>query len=146
MKLLIVRFSSFGDIVQAMSVVDDLAKEGVKIHWATRKEFVPLVSLNANVGKVWGLDRDRGLSGLYRLGLSLRREKYDVVYDAHSSLRSGVLCIFLGVLGSKIIRRSKQRGQRILLFYFGINTFSRPFRGMSSYRKPLQKFFISGTK
>ena len=146
MKLLIVRFSSFGDIVQTMSVVDDLAKEGVEIHWVTRKEFVSLVSLNVNIKKVWGLERKGGWSELCRLGLRLRKEKYDVVYDAHSSLRSCFLRLILGVFGSWIVRRSKQRMRRMLLFYFGINTFPRPFKGMLSYRKPLQKIIPMGDR
>ena len=146
MKLLIVRFSSFGDIVQAMGVVDDLAKENITIHWATRKEFAPLVSLNTNIKKIWGLDRKKGWKALYRLGLSLREEQYDVVYDAHSSMRSCFLRLMLGRRGGQIVRRPKQRWRRILLFHLGINTFPRPFRGMSSYRKPLQKIFPIGDK
>ena len=144
MKLLILRFSSFGDIVQAMSVVDALSKEDVEIHWATRKEFVSLVSLNGNIRKVWGLAREEGWFGLCRLGLALRKQKYDIVYDAHSSLRSSFLRFVLGIFGSRVIRRSKQRMRRVLLFGFGINTFPRPFKGMLSYGKPLKKMFSMG--
>ena len=146
MKLLIIRFSSFGDIVQAMSVVDDIARDGAEIHWATRKDFVSLVSLNVNIKKVWGLDRKEGLRGLYNLGLMLRKQKYDIVYDAHSNLRSCFLRLVLGFFGPRIIRRSKQRIQRILLFNFGKNTFPQPFKGMLSYRKPLQKTFSMGVR
>ena len=141
MKLLIIRFSSFGDIIQAMDVVDDLAKENIEIHWVTRKEFSPLISLNTNIKKIWGLERQKGWKELYRLGCLLRKERYDIIYDAHASIRSYFLRLMLGRLGLSIIRRSKQRWRRILLFYLGINTFPRPFRGMSSYRKPLQKIF-----
>ena len=146
MKLLIIRFSSFGDIVQAMSVVDDLVKGGITVDWVTRKNFVSLVSLNANIGKVWGLERREGLAGLCRLGLALREQKYDIVYDAHSSLRSCFLRFALGFSNSRIIRRSKQRWRRFLLFYLGKNTFPKPFRGMASYRKPLEKVLPMGEK
>ena len=101
MKLLIIRFSSFGDIAQTMGVVDDLAKEGVEIHWATRSEFASLVSLNINVKKVWSLNRQEGQRGLLKLGLLLRKERYSVVYDAHSNIRSLVLCGMLGFFGAK---------------------------------------------
>ena len=141
MKLLVIRFSSFGDIVQAMGVVDSLAKKGVEVHWATRQEFVPLVSLNGNVARVWGLERSEGLRGLFRLGWMLRKQRYDIVYDAHSSLRSCLLRCLLAFSGGRIVRRSKQRIRRMLLFNFGINTFPRPYRGMLSYRKPLEKIF-----
>ena len=145
MKLLIIRFSSFGDIVQAMGVVDDLTNENIEVHWVTRKDFVSLVSLNSNVKKIWGLDRNKGWRELYRLGLSLSKEKYDIVYDAHSSIRSTFLRFMLS-FRSRIICRSKQRGRRILLFYLGINTFPRPFRGMLSYRRPLQKIIPIGDR
>ena len=122
-----------------MSVVDELAEKGIKIHWVTRKDFSPLVSLNTNIEKIWELDRKKGWRELCRLGLILREKKYDIVYDAHSNLRSSFLRLILGIYGARIIRRSKQRWRRVLLFYFGINTFPKPFRGMLSYRKPLQK-------
>ena len=138
-KLLVIRFSSFGDIVQAMSVVNDLVGEGIEVHWATRKDFVSLVSLNTNIRKIWSLDRQDGWRGLFRLGLMLKKEKYDVIYDAHSSLRSGFLRFMLSLFGPRIIRRSKQRMRRFLLFYLGKNTFPKPFKGMLSYKRPLQK-------
>ena len=143
MKLLIIRFSSFGDIVQAMGIVDALAKEGAEVHWATRKEFVPLVSLNANVKKVWGLNRQEGYRGLLRLGAMLKKEEYSIVYDAHSSIRSLALCKMLGSVGTQIIRRSKQRWRRFLLFYLRKNTFPHPYKGIYSYREPLLKIFPS---
>lgn len=140
MKVLIVRFSSFGDIVQALSVVDDLVREGADIHWATRVDFAPLLTLNPRINKIWKFDRTKGLVHLLSFAWGLRREKFNLVYDAHSNLRSFVLRMVLRLSFSppKIIRRSKQRWRRILLFKFGINTFPKPFCGMLSYRWPIK--------
>ena len=49
-KLLIIRFSSIGDIVQAMSVIPTLSD--YEIHWATKTEFSNLVSLSLEVKKL----------------------------------------------------------------------------------------------
>ena len=148
MKVLIIRFSSFGDIVQAMSVVDDLVKEKAIVHWVTHIKFASLVKLNPHVEKVWGLERQQGFFGLWNLILTLKKEKYDIIYDAHSSLRSYFLGFILSPLGGNpfLIRRSKQRLRRLLLFFFRINTFPKPYRGIVSYRRPLEVSFPSMEK
>jgi len=136
-KLLIIRFSSFGDIVQAMSVLRPL-KEGAEqseIHWLTRSEFSHLVSLSPYVDRVISFDKKSGLLGLIKLGFSLRSEGYDLVYDAHKNMRSMILrWIFIGM---NIAFRPKSRLKRFLLFTFRINKFPNPFRGMESYLEPL---------
>lgn len=136
-KLLIIRFSSFGDIVQAMSVLRPL-KDGAQeseIHWLTRSEFSGLVSLSPYVDRVISFDKKSGLLGLIRLGMELRAEGYDLVYDAHKNTRSAILrWIFLGM---NIVFRPKSRLKRFLLFTFRINKFPWPFKGMESYLTPL---------
>ncbi|MBT3583613.1 MAG: glycosyltransferase family 9 protein [Halobacteriovoraceae bacterium] len=140
-KILVIRFSSFGDIVQAMEVLAPL--EG-QIDWVTRREFCPLVELNSKVNKVWGLERSTGLLGLLRLARQLRGQGYTHIYDAHSNLRSGILrCYFrLTFSGAKILRRKKDRLKRFLLFKLGINKFSWPFRGRVSYLEALKDWGI----
>lgn len=136
-KLLIIRFSSFGDIVQGMSILRPL-KEGAEqseIHWLTRSEFSNLVSLSPYVDRVISFDKKSGLLGLIKLGFSLRSEGYDLIYDAHKNMRSMILrWIFIGM---NIAFRPKSRLKRFLLFTFRINKFPNPFRGMKSYLEPL---------
>ena len=150
-KVLIIRFSSFGDIVQCSSVVELIRQRSpqAKIDWVTRSEFDYLVKLNHNVDHVWSLNKKLGFSGLWDLGLKLRAEKYDHVYDAHNNLRSKLLSL---IIRSRIfsrpdwLTRSKDRLKRILLFTFRINTFPQPFKGIHSYQEPLKKWGISESK
>ena len=96
MKILIIRFSSFGDIVQAMSCLEDLhqAYRNIEVHWLVRHDLSEVVGFDSRV-KLIPFDRKSGLQGLIELAYRLRMEKYDVVYDAHLSLRSRFLKILV---------------------------------------------------
>ena len=137
-KILIIRFSSFGDIVQAMSVLRPLKTRSTdsEIHWLTRSEFSNLVTLSPYVDRVISFDKKTGLLGLIKLGFRLRSEGYELIYDAHLNTRSAILRWIL--FGKSIVSRPKSRWKRILLFTFRINKFPWPFRGMKSYLEPLR--------
>lgn len=149
-KVLIIRFSSFGDIVQCSSVVElirqrfpnDINKN--EIHWVTRSDFDFLVKLNSEVDKVWAYEKKLGLLGLLKFALLLRSENFTHVYDAHNNLRSSIIKFFLMARMNKpnLVTRSKERWKRILLFNFRINKFPKPFRGIESYMAPLLKWNI----
>lgn len=140
-KVLIIRFSSFGDIVQCMSVLDDLKE--YEVHWVCRKEFAGFLNAHGGIKKIWEFDKKAGLLGLILMAFKLRAEGFHFVYDAHNNLRSTILGLvlkpfkFLPFLSPKFIRRKKNRWKRILLFKFRINKFDWPFKGMNSYREPL---------
>ena len=147
-KVLIIRFSSFGDIVQCSSVVDLIAQKlpEASIDWVTRSDFSALVGLNENVDRVWAFQKKDGLAGLFKLANKLRSEKYDYIYDAHNNVRSTILSLFLKSFFSKKpnwVTRPKDRWKRILLFRFRINKFDWPFKGIHSYVKPLKEWGIT---
>lgn len=144
-KVLIIRFSSFGDIVQCSKVAELITQVNhqSEIHWVTRGEFKNLLEINPNVRKVWSLSREsKGLIDLFKLGFTLRNEKYDLIYDAHNNLRSHLLYFILkcGRPKSKWITRSKDRVKRVLLFNFRLNYFDYPFKGIRSFLLPIENF------
>lgn len=145
-KVLIIRFSSFGDIVQCSTVVESIrqASPTARIDWVTRSDFDYLVKLNHEVSHVWSLNKKTGIAGLWELALKLRREEYDHVYDAHNNLRSKLISFVLRTRLSppSWLVRSKDRLKRVLLFTFRINTFPKPFKGIHSYLAPLKKWGI----
>lgn len=145
-KILILRLSSFGDIIQALGIIGPLkeAMPETKIDWVAREDFTELLQSTQQLNKVWGLRRAEGLKGLIRLGLLLRKEQYTHIYDAHLSLRSRILRLLLWRWNCQVIQRSKDRWKRILLFWFRINLFPRPYRGMLSYLAPLEKWQVRG--
>ncbi|MBC7428760.1 MAG: glycosyltransferase family 9 protein [Bacteriovorax sp.] len=150
-KVLIIRFSSFGDIVQCSSVVELIRQRypQAQIDWVTRSEFDYLVKLNHDVHHVWSFDKKLGLSGLFKLGNTLKAQNYDHVYDAHNNLRSKLLSF---IMRARIfnrpdwLTRPKDRLKRIMLFTFRINTFPKPFKGIHSFEIPLKKWGIESKR
>ena len=147
-KVLIIRFSSFGDIVQCSSVVELIRQKypDAVIDWVTRSEFDYLVKLNHGVNHVWSFNKKLGFKGLISLGMKLRHQNYDYIYDAHNNLRSSMLSLIMRSRLSERplwLTRSKDRLKRVLLFTFRINTFPKPFKGIQSYREPLRKWGIT---
>ena len=85
MKLLVLRFSSIGDIVLTSPVLR-CVKEQVKdaeLHVATKVVFADLVRYNPHVDRVHELKDD-----LNALIGELKKERFDAVIDLHHNLRS----------------------------------------------------------
>ena len=143
MKILILRFSSFGDIVQALDVPTALRERfpGTAIHWAVRSDFREVVALHPHVDRIWTLDRQKGWRGLWKLATELRKEGFTHLYDAHNNLRSWILRLLL--MPPHLVRRSKNRWKRFLLFKFRKNLFPWPFIGRKSFLAPLSKWGVS---
>lgn len=84
-KILIIRFSSIGDIVLTTPVIRCLKQqlENVEIHYLTKKAFSGLLEENPNVSRVHVLDDN--FSSLMR---KLKKEEFDVIIDLHHNIRS----------------------------------------------------------
>lgn len=145
-KVLIIRLSSFGDIVQCMSALAPL-KRGVdgsanrEIHWLVKKEFASVLGMSDQVSRIIEFDKKIGMIGLIKLALKLREENYTHIYDAHSNIRSKVVKWILSFLRQvKFARRYKERLKRILLFKFRKNLFPWPFLGAVSFLEPVSEW------
>jgi ADP-heptose:LPS heptosyltransferase len=97
LKILVIRFSSIGDIVLTTPVVRVLAKQLPKaeIHYCTKKSFASIVQNNPYVNKVHILD-----GKLNDLISDLKKENFDYVIDLHNNLRSFIIKTRLGVESS----------------------------------------------
>lgn len=139
-RILILRFSSFGDVTQCLSVVTALKQKfpDAEIHWATREDMLPLLWGHPHITKTWSLNRKLGLKGLLTLALQLRNENFSHIYDAHNNLRTLIITFFIRFLKStKFIRRPMKRWKRFLLFKMRINKFQMPFSGQRDLLEPL---------
>lgn len=149
-KILIIRFSAYGDVVQTLSVPSALqnAYPHAEIQWITRADMIPLIQQHPCVKKTWSLDRKSGLKMLIKTALQMRAEKFTHIYDAHNNTRSRVVSFilnplgFLG-LGPQFVRRSLKRWRRFLLFNFRINKFEQPFSGQRDLLEPLAVWNVS---
>lgn len=91
-KILIIKTSSLGDIVQSFIVLDDLKRRfpNAKIDWALEATFAPIVASHPLVSKTIALDI-KGKSHLWQGLKKLREEKYDLVFDLQANCKSGVI-------------------------------------------------------
>lgn len=145
-KILIIRLSSIGDIIQCMSVTAGFKNHhpSCEIHWIVRKDLASLLEIDPRINRLIAFDRKQGFAGLIKMAFQLKKEGYTHIYDAHSNIRSNILKTILCPLGSKskLITRRKNRLKRMLLFNFRINLLPKPFRAFESFRNPLKKWGI----
>ncbi len=94
MKLLILRFSSIGDIVLTSPVLRCVKEQvkGVETHFATKSVFADLVRFSPRVSKVHELGDDIG-----ELISRLKQERFDAVIDLHHNLRTARIKRALGI-------------------------------------------------
>ncbi len=85
MKLLVIRFSSIGDIVLTTPVLRCIKNKfpDAQLHYLTKIGFGPLLVNNPYIDKLYYLQDD-----LKSLIKDLKKEKYDQVIDLHHNLRS----------------------------------------------------------
>lgn len=83
-KILVIRFSSIGDIVLTSPVVRCIRQQtGSEVHFLTKAAFEPIVSHNPYIDKVFTIRKK-----VSEVLPQLRRERYDAVIDLHRNLRS----------------------------------------------------------
>ncbi len=114
MKVLVIRFSSIGDIVLTTPVVRALKlQRNPEIHILTKSRYAGLWSSNPYVTKVWSFDKspDEFLD-------ALQLENFDFVVDLQKNLRSVKLRRSLGVAGASF---PKLNVKKWLLVNAGIN-------------------------
>lgn len=93
-KLLVIRFSSIGDIVLTSPVLRCLKEQlsGVEVHFAVKSAFADLVRFNPHVDRVHELDSDLG-----DLIKRLKAERFTRVIDLHHNLRTARVKRALGI-------------------------------------------------
>jgi ADP-heptose:LPS heptosyltransferase len=93
LKILVLRFSSIGDIVLTTPVVRCLKQQkGAEIHFLTKSIFAPILSENPNIDKLITFEKSTD-----EVLAQLQAEKYDFVVDLHNNIRTLKLKSKLGV-------------------------------------------------
>ncbi|MEQ9231868.1 MAG: glycosyltransferase family 9 protein [Cyclobacteriaceae bacterium] len=115
MKVLILRFSSIGDIVLTTPVIRTIKTQfpDAEVHYATKKAYRSLLEENPYVDKIHVLEDS--LSSLVK---ELRREKFDFVVDLHNNLRTRIVKLRLRVKSQSF---KKLNWEKWLLTTFKIN-------------------------
>jgi ADP-heptose:LPS heptosyltransferase len=91
-KVLIIRFSSIGDIVLTTPVIRCVHKQlGAEVHVLTKKAFAGLLEANPYVHHIHTMDKS-----LREVLPHLRAHRFDFIIDLHKNLRSFKLRLGLG--------------------------------------------------
>lgn len=114
-KILIIRFSSIGDIVLASPVFRCVKQQlpDAKVHLLTKESFRKVTEANPYVDQFFYFKDD-----LKNLIVKLKEENYDVVIDLHDNLRSNKI---KRALKKKAFTIDKLSWPKFLLTNFNIN-------------------------
>jgi heptosyltransferase-2 len=111
-KILVIRFSSIGDIVLTTPVIRCLSNqlENAEIHILVKPSFTPVIQNNPHISKIWFWE-----NGVLT---KLRKEGFDYIVDLHNNLRSFRVKMALKTPGSSFY---KLNVGKYLLVRFRIN-------------------------
>lgn len=99
-RILVIKPSSFGDIVQMLQVVEGAYQSAkqqglhLEIHWIVRDCFAGLLRCSPIIHQLFLFERHGGLKAFVRLIKAIRAYTYDYVIDGQGLLRSGLMTFF----------------------------------------------------
>ena len=105
-KILIIRFSSIGDIVLTSALVRCLKQQvrGAEIHFLTKTQFDPVLRANTNITRVWQYDHN------FRDVIpQLKSQGFDFIIDLHKNYRSAFVKRQLGVKSASFPKLNMQK-------------------------------------
>ena len=116
MKILIVRFSSIGDIVLTSPIIRCLKNQiqNVEIHYLTKDIYKEIFEANPYISKIFSIRK-----GISEITDRLKAEQYDVLIDLHNNIRSNQLKSILNI--GQTYTYNKQSIKRWLLTTLKIN-------------------------
>ncbi len=105
-KILIIRFSSIGDIVLTTPAIRAAKTQlkDVEVHFATKEQYRIIVENNPYIDKVHYYNENLG-----QLIKSLKQENFDFVIDLHKNLRTKIIKTQLGKKSSSFQKLNIQK-------------------------------------
>ena len=123
-KILVIRFSSLGDIVLLTALLEALrgAMSGAEIHLLTKKRYTELFTGDDRIDRVIPL-LTAGFGELMRLRSVLSRERYDLIIDAHNVIRSNLL--YCTIHAGLKLQLPKDQLKKLLLIRSKLNLYKQ---------------------
>ena len=112
-KILVIRFSSIGDIILTTPVVRALKQNDYIIHFLTKFENISTIENNIFIDKIYVINKS-----IFEIVNDLKNEKYELIVDLHNNIRSNILRI---ILNTKTLKIRKNNLYKFLYINFGIN-------------------------
>ncbi|MDD5225385.1 MAG: glycosyltransferase family 9 protein [bacterium] len=136
MRILIIRFSSLGDVVLATAAVETIFRNvpGAGIDFAVREEYADLLKGDPRIRNLFVWKKGQGQFDYLQ---GLRRETYDLVLDLHRVTRSFRLYPFLNY--SRLIGCDKRSLERRLYVWFGYRREGRLRPLLDAYLEAIER-------
>ena len=125
MNILIIRFSSIGDIILTSAFIRQVRKTypEAQIDYVIKKSFLQLIQYNPHINHIYTYDSATKLSGLKALRNTLKTTGYDFIFDLQNNFRSNfILKAFPRSHKGQI---DKLKVKRALLVYLKINRYGK---------------------
>ena len=134
-KLLFLRFSSIGDIIQTTSVLNTIKKyhPNYKIDFLTLKKYESLLFNHPSVDRLHSVNADTSIKSIKDL---IEKSEYQIIIDLHSSVRSKLIRKNVSSIQSFSV--SKPRKNRFSLFLNHRNNFNARFNQKNWLHEPLK--------
>ena len=139
-KILVIRFSSIGDIVLSTSPLRTIRKKYPKsqITFLTLNSYASLLEFHPDIDVLISIERNCSIFQLLKYSKLLAYNNYSIVYDLHNSMRSRLITLRCK---NYVKRISKPRLNRFLLFYLFYNRFKNNFSVPLMYHLILKDFW-----
>ncbi|MCH7762596.1 MAG: glycosyltransferase family 9 protein [Candidatus Marinimicrobia bacterium] len=135
--ILVLRFSSIGDIVLATSPLTTLRNRfpEARIDFMILSHFAPLLENHPFIDRIIKINKTLPISSLKWMG-KLANDDYDLVIDLHNSLRSKLIRKSLSEPSTLVYK--KPRWKRFKLIQLHINDFDADFNQRKLYHECLK--------
>ncbi len=115
MKILIIKLSSFGDIIHSLPVLNAVkaAFPNVQADWLTSEKFEELLNEHPNIDNLYCLPKP--IKGWGKLIKQLQTQNYDYILDLQGLMKSGLIARLIGA--QNIVGLSPARERLCELFW-----------------------------
>jgi lipopolysaccharide heptosyltransferase I len=116
-RILVVRLSAMGDVIQALPAVASLKHSfpHSSLSWVIRPKWAPLLHGNPFVDRV--IEMERSAAGTLSTLRALRKERFDVVVDFQGLMQSALVAAAVRADRKVGLHRSQARERAASLFY-----------------------------
>ena len=147
MKILIIRFSSFGDVVLTTPIIRTIKEKYPEavIDFIVYNIFFEAISLNPEIRNLVIFDKKKSKDRNYIKDMigKLKKENYDYVIDLHSKFLSRIIGKSLQSKNTKYCRYKKRKWWKTILVKAKLITYNADCTIVESYFTALKKLGIS---
>lgn len=139
MRILVLRFSSIGDIIQTTSVLNTLRKyyPDISIDYMTLSKYAPLLFNHSSIDKLHSVDSNNSFKSIKKINKIINQRNFDIILDLHNSARSKLIRAITNQIQS--LNVVKPRAKRFSLFLNHHNKFPSNFSQKTWLHKPIEK-------